>query len=338
MLKGFTLIELLVVIAIIAILIALLLPAVQQAREAARRSQCKNNLKQTGLALHNYHDTFNLFPIGANTSVPNGWGISFWVSLLPYMDQAPVYNQMEFVGVSPGYTGGGAASPGQLINGPLVRGKVFPTLKCPSSPLPDLKDTGAGILTQISHYVGISGATDDDPTLPVGPNNFRNAPVTGQINSDNCCSCPPQGIHARGGSLLAIRALNFKDFVDGTSNIIMVSEQSDFAKNAANQTVQITNNHGWMMGTANLSETTNQRRFNLTTIRYPPNAVKQVGGSVLPGVCNNDGANNGLFSPHVGGVQALLGDGSVRFISENVNLTTLKMVATRNDGMVVGEF
>lgn len=330
--KGFTLIELLVVIAIIAVLIALLLPAVQQAREAARRSQCKNNLKQIGLALHNYHDTFDKFPLGVRDSVPGGWGISFWIGLLPYMDQAPMYNQMDLSGLSPGYTGGGATSTGQTINGPLARGKVIPLLKCPSSPLPDTKDTGGGIFTQISNYAGISGAVND--AVP----GFVNSSASSQINSDNCCTCAVQGIHARGGVLVANRALGFRDMVDGSSNIIVVSEQSDFAKNAAGAQVQITNNHGWMMGTNGLSEVTTQRRFNLTTIRYAPNAVKQVGGTALPGVCNNDGANNGVYSPHVGGVQALLGDGSCRFISENLDLTTLKRVATRNDGQVTGEF
>lgn len=195
-----------------------------------------------------------------------------------------------------------------------------------------MKDTGCGIITQLSHYAGISGAVDD--AVP----GFVNSGATPQLNSDNCCTCNVQGIHARGGLLLPIKALGFKDTIDGSSNIMMVSEQSDFARNAAGAQVTITNNHGWMMGTAGLSETTTQRRFNLTTVRYPPNAVKAVGGAVLPGVCNNDGANNGLYSPHVGGVQALMGDGSVKFVSENVDLTTLKRAATRNDGQVLGEF
>ncbi len=327
--RGFTLIELLVVIAIIAVLIALLLPAVQQAREAARRSQCKNNLKQMGLALHNYHETAGRFPIGVNASISGGWGTSFWIALLPYMDQAPVYNLLTFDGLSPGYTGQGV---GNTVNGPVVRGLVMPMLSCPSSPLPTTKDTGGGIQTQIAQYAGIAGAVDD--ATP----GFINSTATSQFNSDNCCSCPTQGIHARGGILLPIASLSFKDMIDGSTNMMVVSEQSDFAKNATSQQVLITNNHGWMMGTSGLSETTNQRRFNLTTVRYAPNAVKAIGGSVLPGVCNNDGANNGIFSPHTGGVHALLGDGSVRFLSDNIDLTTLKRLATRNDGQVLGEF
>ena len=98
--SAFTLIELLVVIAIIAILIALLLPAVQQAREAARRSQCKNNLKQFGLALHNYHDTFSMFPIGGTGDRDYRPRVSWQVRVLPFLDQAPLYNQIDMAGTT----------------------------------------------------------------------------------------------------------------------------------------------------------------------------------------------------------------------------------------------
>src|ERR1700749_1706914 len=101
--RGFTLVELLVVIAIIAVLIALLLPAVQQAREAARRSQCKNNLKQIALALHNYHDTYNALPWGGTTG--NGGDVEMaltWrYSILPFIDQAPLFNQMSLIDRGP---------------------------------------------------------------------------------------------------------------------------------------------------------------------------------------------------------------------------------------------
>src|SRR5262245_12344660 len=98
--RAFTLIELLVVIAIIAVLIALLLPAVQQAREAARRSQCKNNLKQLGLGIHNYHDAFNRLPLNRMTGrngIPSVFGSIGWIAMtLPYIDQAPLYNTINF--------------------------------------------------------------------------------------------------------------------------------------------------------------------------------------------------------------------------------------------------
>src|SRR5690242_19296343 len=98
--RAFTLIELLVVIAIIAILVALLLPAFQQAREAARRSQCKNNLKQFGLALANYHDIYNMYPIGGTVGCCNlPPNLGFIPRLLPFLDQAPLYNQLNMLAV-----------------------------------------------------------------------------------------------------------------------------------------------------------------------------------------------------------------------------------------------
>ena len=152
--RGFTLIELLVVIAIIAILIALLLPAVQQAREAARRSTCKNNLKQIGLAMHNYHETFGMFPPGyveeiLNTNgghVADNEGHWAWNALLlPYLDQAPLFNQLN-VGTVPVST---------MLNNATVRGsmqKTLPVFRCPS-------DTGPQIHVEAGRRIMATGGS-----------------------------------------------------------------------------------------------------------------------------------------------------------------------------------
>src|SRR5437868_6781758 len=135
-LGGFTLIELLVVIAIIAVLIALLLPAVQQAREAGRRTQCKNNLKQLGLGLQNYHDVYRTFPLGSRSdpcgaSAGTGtYGPSFWVGLTPYIDQAALYNKFSFTGANSSYQGGAAAG---TANAAAAAGIAIQSMLCPSS-------------------------------------------------------------------------------------------------------------------------------------------------------------------------------------------------------------
>ena len=142
--RGFTLIELLVVIAIIAVLVALLLPAVQQAREAARRTQCKNNLKQIGLAMHNYHDQMNCFPpgwisvdpaTGQPSALNGGSGAGWGMLLLPQMDQAPLYNQLNL--------NRRIADP---VNALLIKTSIS-AFMCPSDPAPtkvwSLKKKGA---------------------------------------------------------------------------------------------------------------------------------------------------------------------------------------------------
>lgn len=328
--SAFTLIELLVVIAIIAILVALLLPAVQQAREAARRSTCKNQLKQIGIALHNYHETYSTLPIGNTAGVGGSWGTSWMTPILPFIEQGPLYDQLTFDGPHFGYTGAGV---GNTVNGPVVDGVLLTSYICPSSPLLKMKNTGAGHRQTIPQYAGISGAVDDPATVT---DRFVNAPSTPQFNAHSSAG---SGIHARGGLFLVGKTIKFRDIIDGTSNVMAVGEQSTFGKNGSGGEVQINSNHGWLMGTnSSNSVTYNQRHFNITTIRYAPNAASEIGGINLSGVQNNDGCNNGLFSEHQGGVQVVMADGGVRFISENINLTTFKRVATRNDKASLGEF
>jgi len=149
--NGFTLIELLVVIAIIAILIALLLPAVQQAREAARRSTCKNNMKQLGLAMHNYHDVYTTFPIGSRLHYlrPHNWRFA----ILPYLDQAPLFNIAPAASFN--------AAPGANTVSDLMDGLFLPVYECPSSPQTLSQYNGTSIKSQSHDYVGIMGSIDD---------------------------------------------------------------------------------------------------------------------------------------------------------------------------------
>ena len=312
--QGFTLIELLVVIAIIAVLIALLLPAVQQAREAARRSQCKNNLKQVGLAIHNYHDTFNKLPIGTRwpTSAPN-WRIG----LLPYLDQAPLYNQLNFAGTF--------SNSGAYANNTVLQNLFLAVYKCPSSTLPGNSTSVAGNSSNpgMTHdYVAIAGATD--ATLP----------ATG---------CSPQhrygGISCVNGMLPANYNYGMRDVTDGLSNTIMVGEQSGVINNGdyrANYyggwggfTVDMTT----MTTLASWTSSTDAWGTGISTIRYSPNPKTTSGGTD-----EVYDMNTALTSYHVGGIHALMGDGAVRFISDNLQFSTLANLGSKSDGLVLGEF
>ena len=202
--QGFTLIELLVVIAIIAILIALLLPAVQQAREAARRSTCKNNLKQVAIALHNYHDTHRTFPIGAAinggcTGYSGSHMFSWGVHILPFIDQANLYNNLNFSGSTPFVP--------QNFTSSTCLSTVQPYL-CPSNPHPDVVVNRAG---------AFAGA------LPDGMGRTDLGGVADSIN----WKCSTAGVRptTRGnGVLFGISSVKFRDIVDGTSNTLLVGE------------------------------------------------------------------------------------------------------------------
>ncbi|MCA9091124.1 MAG: DUF1559 domain-containing protein [Planctomycetaceae bacterium] len=339
--EGFTLIELLVVIAIIAILIALLLPAVQQAREAARRSQCRNNLKQIGLGLHNYHDVFGSFPIGARASYAAGvtFGVSWYAGLLPYLDQAPLYNKLELSGSHIGFSS---------VNMAKINGTVIPSIVCPSY-AGQVQGTLNNALETVSTYAGISGAV-------LSTTDFT------ETRLDACCDCctpatssPASGWISAGGILIPNKSIKIRDVSDGTSNAIVVGELgstmqtqltgSTYSQIPERPRVRMTPGgtyHGWLMGTNSDTVPPNPayassgrpRAFNITTIRYAPNSKNYD----RDGISANFGANNPLISDHTGGVNVLAADGHVTFISDSVDLTTLMRLATRDDGGVVGEF
>ncbi|WP_437185997.1 DUF1559 domain-containing protein [Planctomicrobium sp. SH668] len=331
--SGFTLIELLVVIAIIAVLIALLLPAVQQAREAARRSQCKNNLKQFGLALHNYHDTSSSFPIGARGGNGLWIGPSFWMGLLPGLDQSAVYNRLVVTGNQPGWGGDGNSD---VVNqaGPIS------VLVCPSSAM--AQPSG---WEKKSTYIGISGGS---PTAAFPESRLIN-------NAFTCCDsvgAANNGTMAIGGILIPNSTVKMKDVTDGTSNTIVISEAggSLVSGNTAIMSAAQSNcshcivgnramiggsgTHSWLMGALSGDAYGRDRAFNITTVMYAPNSVSYD----RPGISINFGPNNPLNSAHTGGVHAVFADGHVSFLSDNINLDTLRHISIRDDGVVVGEF
>lgn len=304
--RGFTLIELLVVIAIIAVLIALLLPAVQQAREAARRSQCKNNLKQIGLALHNYHDTLLVLPPGNATCNPclgyTGWanqgnsGHNFHASILPYIDQAPLYNQMNW---RIGYDYDNTA--GDPVHAAAIK-TVLAVYMCPSSTTASFSTYGGSMTQAVAQYVGIAGTT---------PNT-----------------------RATSGSFFKNSRVSIARMTDGTSNTLMVGEYSGLAKGPSGVPQTAT-------GAVAVSEASvwygvqdepggNYAGGAYRTVLYAPN--------IAYGTYATSESNQSLKSQHVGGIHGLMADGAVRFISDNVNLATLFALSDIADGAVVGEF
>ncbi len=317
--RAFTLIELLVVIAIIAVLLALLMPAVQQAREAARRTQCKNNLKQLGLALHNYHDTHNSFPLQAGNSL---YGYSAQAQILPYLDQGNLYNQLDFT--QPLQVGLPWAPQVNPAMADIVR-RTIPVMLCPSDP-------GNPIYTD-----GFGGEW-------AGGNYLVNG---GSGLNLNYCSSGNDGLFWRGSKT------KFRDITDGPSNTVFMAETLFGLRGADTLTLLDAQRQMQRVSGGPPCGPTSDAMLAMPATRYeggragawslgtgyhtlihgylPPNSDQ-------PDVVHHGEIVSGPRSQHVGGAHISLCDGSVRFISENINLATLRQLFARNDGQVIGEF
>jgi len=348
---GFTLIELLVVIGIISLLASLLLPAVQNARESARKTQCKNHLKQIGLALHEYMDSFGTFPIGAvfadtpagNTQDPEVRGSSFFVSILPWLDQGNAYRRLNFAA-----PGGVAAvtTPGNP-NGSVLDGLSVPIYQCPSSTLSPTVPASVlpSVTLQTTDYIGISGAA------------FRNGAVTPDAEYVAGCSGPNAGsILGTNGLLMENSAVEMKDIQDGSSMTLLVGEQSSAtipqtcATCGSTPTIELVEDEtirssyfGSVWGGTTHADALQpgQSRptchfvYNITTIRFGINmngAVNVAGGGP---VVISGGAHTPLTSVHPGGANVVFADGGVRFLAEYIDFTTLLALADRQDGNVL---
>jgi prepilin-type N-terminal cleavage/methylation domain-containing protein/prepilin-type processing-associated H-X9-DG protein len=279
--RGFTLIELLVVIAIIAILIALLLPAVQQAREAARRTQCKNNLMQLGIAMHNYEMAFEIMPSGTvNLTGPirnleEGYHMSWLAQLLPAMEQASLFGMINF---------------NESVYAPAntaARTAPIATFQCPSD---NRQSAGS------SSYAGCFGG--DDVAIDMNNN----------------------------GLLFLNSGVGYHEIRDGASNTILAGEKiipmgfKDL---------------GWMSGTMATLRNTGVA-INTGWDIGGPRANR--GGPIAPQQAPSDTATSGYSSQHTGGAQFVFADGSVRFLSENIDLKTYSHLGNREDLSALEEF
>lgn len=340
--RAFTLIELLVVIAIIAVLIALLLPAVQQAREAARRTQCRNNLKQFGLAMHNYENTYRCFQRANYSSITTsttGWqGFAGHVMLLPYLDQAPIFNQIDFTRE---FWGGANAN---------LKATKLAQFLCPS-------DGGWKYTTYGND--GNTGGGGNNYAVSGGPSLLMLGVTGGGVGGS---PGTPIGVGDQIGVCNLFRNIRIAELTDGTSNTIAASET--------------------IIGDGNSSRFTLGDVINGATISFPNTFASQADLNTFSASCNTashygiTGKNwingmpgqtffNTLNTPnssnvdcmecggcswydargvinarsrHVGGVHCLMADGSVKFVSNNVDFNTWQRLGAIGDGNPVGDF
>jgi len=320
--RGFTLIELLVVIAIIAVLIALLLPAVQQAREAARRSQCKNNLKQLGLALHNYHDVYNQFPLNYSTTFTlNNSTMSWMVTVLPYIDQAPLFNVINpsfGINNDPRSVTPDVIPPVNPSNGWAAK-QFIPVYKCPSDTSDKIMAGRAnyGGTWAVNSYKGVAGANWawGNWISPATFNRTRWGITSNGLDTGN-------GLLFRGNGFPYSNG--FHNITDGTSNTFAIGEA-----------VPKYSTHTWWWwfngSTATCSVPLNAAAVCATT----PGASKDQ----LLVQCAGDWPNNySFFSQHTGGGHFCMADGAVKFVSDNIDTTLYRGLSTIDGGEVVGEF
>lgn len=327
--SGFTLVELLVVVAIITVIVALVLPAVQQAREAANRTSCRNKLKQIGVALHGYHETHRVFPPGfvqsnvtdASQHVGFAWGIF----LLPGLDQQGLYEKLNF-------------------NSPACPNKTLPVWRCPSdngtekpatwtsvsvgaevgdctvitgtppAPVTTSGQTAAQCASAGGTWVGSGTYQTSRPAVPYA----SRASYVGNFGSTALTS-----LAGSTGVFAANSRVTSRDITDGLSNTFLVGERDMTLGQATYEGVH----YDLTGGTLGVPSITPSQS----------NAGRVVLGSVQPGRPNSSGSS-GFSSKHSGGCHMLLADGSVRFVPQTINATTWTNLGNRQDGNAISEF
>jgi prepilin-type N-terminal cleavage/methylation domain-containing protein/prepilin-type processing-associated H-X9-DG protein len=348
--RGFTLIELLVVIAIIAVLVGLLLPAVQKVREAGNRAKCANNLKQFGIAMHAYHDVEGAFPpggkFGIGTKDDGNWGNSkgTWVVfILPYIEQGNIYNHLQKLNV-----------PSFDSTGDLVKQGILPVNlsngRCPSD------DYNPGKDAFVNYMVNIGPVCSNDNQCQIfqpfdrycmPSHSYQGQPPLGDWGydsleyrqkygdrTDNCfrTNCLP-GMFGRMNAGPAGR-ISMKDVPDGTTNTIMLGET-------------LPNQNGWMIHQGTIAEggwafwdsvplliTTTPINYNSGDLTYP------CSGNLAHAMHDayNENISMGAKSRHPGGANFCFADGSIHFISQNIDPRAYALLGCRRDGQVPGDY
>jgi prepilin-type N-terminal cleavage/methylation domain-containing protein/prepilin-type processing-associated H-X9-DG protein len=305
--RGLTLVELLVVIAIVGLLVSLLLPAVQSAREAARRTQCGNNLKQLGLALLAHESSFRALPCGGAKS---GHQLSWHAVILPQIEQRPLFDQINW-----------QTTGGYPVNRPLSRDNAVPTFFCPSNPSTTWRGTfGTGMVDGIhsytQHYNGVAGPVGTNPATGAAYPHLASPAVHPNCSTSGPIQNGERGGFAHGGVLFVDSQVAMAAIRDGASNTLAIGERP-------------LGETSWLAGTSHSIDwpcDTAAFKNLLHPINHvvPADAVPISGGNSRP-----------FGSRHPGGAQFVFCDGAVRLMADATELALLQALASRSGREIV---